>query len=291
MTNETTTHELTIEHARDLLDIDSITSQKIIMRIEGKSGGFVRMPFDHQGQWMLKAAETLKVKDFYWLKDKASRYLWELTGRMDFVGQPTHGRTSLLKIILEALLRCWQVELQVTQQEIGQNFVNLGSKESLLQEQAKSWMIAAEKVIERLEEPEPVTTGATAPAPVKEPDATGAPVIPDKTFVEQVAENLKGAAVQQAPATAVKGAEKTASGMDDMSLEARAVAVLTENPTWNQTRIAKTIGCTRQSLYNMQEYQRVRGVLKASRQTRKKSGTLGKIGSHTDIEDDDNDGD
>jgi hypothetical protein len=35
----------------------------------------------------------------------------------------------------------------------------------------------------------------------------------------------------------------------------------------------------------------VRGVLRASRQTRKKSGTLGKIGSHTDIEDDDNDKD
>ena len=134
---------------------------------------------------------------------------------------------------------------------------------------------------------------------------TGAPVVPDKPFMEQV-ENLaatpapvtlpppfKSAAVQTAPAApaAVKGAEKPASGWDDISLEARAVAVLMENSTWTQKRIAETIGCTRQSLYNMPEYQRVRHVLKASRQTRKKTGTLGKIGSHTDIDDDDNDGD
>ena len=82
-----------------------------------------------------------------------------------------------------------------------------------------------------------------------------------------------------------------APGKDNMSLEARAVAVLTENPTWTQEHIAETICCTRQSLYNMQEYQRVREVLRASRQTRKKTGTLGKIGSHNDIEDDNNDGD
>jgi hypothetical protein len=52
---------------------------------------------------------------------------------------------------------------------------------------------------------------------------------------------------------------------DELSIEARAIAVLVEHPGWSVTKIAKHVGCSRQTLYDYELFKRARAALQASR--------------------------
>jgi hypothetical protein len=59
---------------------------------------------------------------------------------------------------------------------------------------------------------------------------------------------------------------------DAASLEARALALLTDHPDWSVTRIANSLGCGRTSLYRQRKFKAARAMLKAAGKTEMPGG-------------------
>jgi hypothetical protein len=70
---------------------------------------------------------------------------------------------------------------------------------------------------------------------------------------------------------------------DELSLEAKAIAFLKMNPTETVTGVARAVGCTRQQLYNLDDFQRIRPILRNAARQKMKGGKDTATGHMDDI--------